>query len=211
MPVLADEGVPVDLAPGEPGQPHHRAEAGQRGVSVPSARWPGEQQGRVGLPDQRRQLAGSGDEGGAVGPPPRRACRPPPPAAADLRRPQVGQRRRLRSVCPISARSRSHRPGESARNCGQPLGVRVDPAHHRERRGHHQPAGLPAGKLRARDLLERREACPGPGRKARRTGATRCRSAPRATSTRSRSRRSARRSARSRGSRARSAGTSSVT
>jgi len=61
--VLAGEGVPVDLAPGEPGQAGNRAETGQGGAPGLLA---GEQQGRVGLADQRRQLAGSGQQYGAL-------------------------------------------------------------------------------------------------------------------------------------------------
>ena len=61
--VLAGEGVPVDLAPGEPGQAENRAETGQGGAPGLLA---GEQQGRVGLADQRRQLAGTGQQRGAV-------------------------------------------------------------------------------------------------------------------------------------------------
>src|SRR6266487_1566224 len=63
VPVLAGEGVPVDLAPGEPGEAGSRAETGQR---KPLGWLAGEQQGRVGLADQLRQLARNGQQRGAV-------------------------------------------------------------------------------------------------------------------------------------------------
>ena len=115
MPVLAGEGVPVDLAPGEPGEAESRAETGQGGAFGLLA---GQQQGRVGLADQLRQLAGSGQQRGAV-----RATAAASMSQASSTSGRTFSGHRLAStaasvVCSISARSCSQRLGASARNSG---------------------------------------------------------------------------------------------
>ena len=206
--VLAGEGVPVDLAPGEPGEAESRAETGQGGALGLLA---GEQQGRVGLADQRRQLAGNGQQRGAV-----RRHRGGEHVAGlfeqrpDLLRPQAGQHRGVGGLLDLGAQpfAAARRAGEELRH---PLLAGADSAQHR-RPPRAPSAGRPSSGEAADAGSPRSEgACPGPGRRVRRTGAARCRPGLRARSTCSRSRRSVRRSARSHGNRAGSAGRSSAT
>lgn len=153
MSVLAGEGVPVDLAAGEPGEAGRRAETGQGERLGLLA---GEQQGRVGLADQRCQLAGNGQQRGAVRTRGSEHVHSLFEQRPDLRWPEIGQHRDVGRLPDLGAQpfAAARRVGEELRH---PLLARADSAQQRDRRGHHQPDGLPARKPRTRDLLDRRE------------------------------------------------------
>jgi len=160
--------VPV-IRPGAAGRGPVTAELVRGRVPRTAA---GQQQSRVGLADQLRQLAGTGQQRVALQH--RRGehgtglfeQRP------DLLRPQAGQYRGV-GVCPISARSRSQRLGAPARNSGIRFCLR-DSAHHRRHRGHISRVAFQRGS-RGRGISSTEEACPGPGLAVRRTGVARCR------------------------------------